>query len=110
MSSLNSKKPTLPRRLLLGLSKKINFNKYSNNIMSSYEWNSLNNKSKFNIGNSFQWNRLKIYSGFSYTKEVSEVSVGSGLMIGRYTIDYGIRLGSQGIGIPQIISLWVLLS
>tara|TARA_Y100001970_G_C14221465_1_gene852928 strand:+ start:1471 stop:2337 length:867 start_codon:yes stop_codon:yes gene_type:complete len=109
MSSLNSKKPTLPQRLLLGLSKKMNFNKYSNNIMSSYEWNSLNNKSKINIGNSFEWNRLKIYSGFSFTKEILEVSIGSGLMIGRYTIDYGIRIGSQGIGIPQIISLRVLL-
>ena len=77
--------------------------------MSSYEWNSLNNKSKFNIGNSYQWNRIKIYSGISFKKEVLEVSVGSGLMIGRYTIDYGIRIGSQGIGIPQIISLRVLL-
>jgi len=109
MNSLYSKKPTLPRRLLLGLSKKIYFNKYSNNTMASYEYNSLNNKSRFNIGNSFQWNRLKINSGLSISKEVSELSFGCAVMISRYMIDYGIRIGSQGLGIPKIISLRVLL-
>ena len=107
MTSLYSKKPVLPKRLLFGLSKKIYFNKYSNTLLGSFERNSLNNKNKFSFGNSFQWNRLKIHTGFSFSKEVTEASIGCGLMISRYSIDYGIRIGSQGLGIPKIISLRV---
>ncbi len=109
MTSLQSKQPSLPQRLLIGFSKEIYFSKYSNTLLASIERNSLNNQYKLNFGNSVKWNRINIYTGYSIAKVVSEFSFGCGLMINRYTIGYGIRVGSQGLGIPQIVSLKILL-
>jgi hypothetical protein len=43
-------------------------------------------------------------SGFSSSKNVVETSGGFGVQISRYQITYGIKFGSQNLGIPQTIS------
>lgn len=109
MTTLLSTSPTLPKRFFAGVSKELIYKNYINNIYGSIELNSIRTTNKFYIGNSFSWNRLNIYTGYSFAKEISEASIGFGLKMNQYAINYGVRFGSQDLGIPKIISLRVLL-
>ena len=104
----SNSRPTLPTRLLAGVSKKITFNQYSNTIYGSVDWN-IYELNKLYFGNSFQWNRFIFDFGFSSSKNVAESSIGIKLAIKKYEIGYGTKFGSQEIGVPKIISLRVLL-
>ncbi len=109
MSVLDQDDPLLPRRMLLGISKDIVFNKLQNTIYSSIESNSIVPSAKIYLGNHLNYDRLNLYLGLSSSNEVIESSFGFGLSMNRFEIKYGIRLGSQNIGIPQIISIRFLL-
>jgi hypothetical protein len=47
--------------------------------------------------------------GLSTSKNVVEYSAGFGINLNRYQITYGIRFGSQNLGVPQIISFQLKL-
>ncbi|MDC1037642.1 hypothetical protein OAR31_01075 [Candidatus Marinimicrobia bacterium] len=104
MSELSSGSPILPICVSGGLSKGIIFNEYRNTLYGSADWNQVSDAVKVYLGNQFRWNQLSIMSGFSSSKNVVETSGGFGLQISRYQITYGIKFGSQNLGIPQTIS------
>ncbi|MFL2983239.1 MAG: hypothetical protein ACJZ12_02490 [Candidatus Neomarinimicrobiota bacterium] len=109
MTRLIRSSPKLPNRLSLGLSKKINFNNLHNKIFCSVDWNSIVSTSKVYIGNKFSWKRLDILAGYSMSQDIMETSLGIGLNMNRYQLIYGLKIGSQGIGVPKILSLNILM-
>ena len=109
MKKLSSSSPALPVRISTGLSKLIRSDMFTNNIFGSVESNSIISGPKIYLGNRFSWNRLDILAGYSASNEVVESSIGIGLNLNRYHIAYGIRVGSQDLGIPKTLSLRLLL-
>ena len=110
MSELQTDDILLPQRILVGCSKEFKFNQIKNSVYTSIEKNSLISTAKIHIGNHFNWTRFNLYSGFSFSSGVMESSTGFGLLLSRFEVVYGLRFGSQNIGIPQIISIRFLMS
>jgi len=104
MSILSKDAPSLPTRMIGGVSKQIIFNDYQNTIYCSGEWNQTVSTGKFYFGNNFRWNLLSVMGGFSASENVVESSAGFGLNLGQYEITYGIQFGSQNLGTPQILT------
>jgi len=104
MSKLSKDAPSLPTRMIGGVSKQIIFNDYRNTVYCSGEWNQSASTGKFYFGNNFRWDRLSLMSGFSASENVVESSAGFGLKLGQYEITYGIQFGSQNLGTPQILT------
>ena len=104
MSKLSKEAPSLPTRMIGGVSKQIIFNDYRNTIYCSGEWNQSVSTGKFYFGNNFRWDRLSLMGGFSASKNVVESSAGFGINLGQYEITYGIQFGSQNLGTPQILT------
>ena len=104
MSMLSKDAPSLPTRMIGGVSKQIIFNDYQNTVYCSGEWNQSASTGKFYFGNNFRWNRLSLMGGFSASENVVESSAGFGLNLGQYEITYGIQFGSQNLGTPQILT------
>ena len=104
MSKLSKEAPSLPTRMIGGVSKKIIFNDYQNTVYCSGEWNQSASTGKFYFGNNFRWDRLSLMGGFSASKNVVESSAGFGINLGQYKITYGIQFGSQNLGTPQILT------
>ena len=109
MSKLSEDVPSLPTRIIGGVSKQIIFDNYRNTIYCSGEWNQLATTGKFHFGNNFRWDRLSLMGGFSASENVVESSAGFGLKLGQYEITYGIQFGSQNLGTPQILTFQFLL-
>ena len=109
MSALGSTAPLLPTRVFMGLAKKLNFGDYSNTLHLSSEWNDVAETIQIWVGNIFNWKKLRIMAGTSATSEIYTASAGMGLQLGQYNISYGIRFGSQDIGLPQSITLHLRL-
>jgi hypothetical protein len=104
MSKLSKDAPSLPTRVIGGVSKQIIFNDYQNTVYCSGEWNQSATTGKFYFGNNFHWNRLSLMGGFSASENVVESSAGFGINLGQYEITYGIQFGSQNLGTPQILT------
>ncbi len=86
MSKLSKDAPSLPTRVIGGVSKQIIFNDYRNTVYCSGEWNQSASTGKFYFGNNFRWNRLSLMGGFSASENVVESSAGFGLNLGQYEI------------------------
>jgi len=104
MSKLSKDAPSLPTRIIGGVSKQIIFNDYRNTVYCSGEWNQSASTGKFYFGNNFRWDRLSLMGGFSASENVVESSAGFGINLGQYEITYGIQFGSQNLGTPQILT------
>jgi len=104
MSKLSKDAPSLPTRVIGGVSKQIIFNDYRNTVYCSGEWNQSASTGKFYFGNNFRWDRLSLMGGFSASENVVESSAGFGINLGQYEITYGIQFGSQNLGTPQILT------
>jgi hypothetical protein len=104
MSKLSKDAPSLPTRIIGGVSKQIIFNDYRNTVYCSGEWNQSVSTGKFYFGNNFRWDRLSLMGGFSASENVVESSAGFGINLGQYEITYGIQFGSQNLGTPQILT------
>ena len=104
MSKLSEDVPSLPTRMIGGVSKQIIFDNYRNTIYCSGEWNQSATTGKFHFGNNFRWDRLSLMGGFSASENVVESSAGFGINLGQYEITYGIQFGSQNLGTPQILT------
>ena len=104
MSKLSKDAPSLPTRMIGGVSKQIIFNDYRNTVYCSGEWNQSASTGKFYFGNNFRWDRLSLMGGFSASENVVESSAGFGINLGQYEITYGIQFGSQNLGTPQILT------
>lgn len=109
MSKLYKEKPKLPVRLIAGASYAFNFNEIDNSLFIALEKSSMAEGIILRIGEVANWNKLQFLIGTQFSKEVISISGGIGLSLGVYNIKYGIQVGSQALGIPQMLSLSVIL-
>ena len=109
MSLLSSKSPSLPLRVLGGVCYRYFQKDWGNKIFLSAENSSLVSGMIFRIGNEFSWKQLVIQTGSQFSKEVTTVSGGFGFRLGIYRFQYGVQVGSQNLGISQMLDISVTL-
>jgi len=61
------------------------------------------------VGEVTNWNKLQFLIGTQFSKEVISISGGIGIKLGAYDIKYGIQLGTQSLGIPQMLDISIIL-
>jgi hypothetical protein len=105
LSNMDIKAPELPIRLLVGVSKSMDGDKFQNLVCITGEWAFLPQTWQFSFGNNFRWNQFHILTGTSFTDQTWSISTGTGLQLGRYGIFYAVRFSSQDIGIPHTFSI-----
>jgi len=103
MSTLKSVVPTLPNRVLVSTSYLFSSREFSNEFTLGGEISTLVDGFIFHTSNETNWHNLTLRQGSKFSKEVTEISFGAGFNFGIYNLNYGILIGSQGLGIPQMI-------
>ena len=109
MSLLSNKSPRLPLRVLGGVCYRFFQKDWGNKIFLSAENSSLVSGMIFRIGNEFSWKQLLIQTGSQFSQEVTTVSGGFGFRLGIYRFQYGVQVGSQNLGISQMLDISVTL-
>ena len=109
MSQLSNKSPSLPLRVLGGVCYRFFQKDWGNKIFLSAENSSLVSGMIFRIGNEFSWKQLVIQTGSQFSQEVTTVSGGFGFRLGIYRFQYGVQVGSQNLGISQMLDISVTL-
>jgi len=109
MSNLKYEKPALPRRTLASGSYLFSSTDFSNEITLGIEKSSLVNGVIFYSASETKWNHLSFQVSSKLSKDVSDVSVGTGFQLGIYRFNYGVQIGSQDLGMPQMLDLTILL-
>ena len=109
MSLLSNKSSRLPLRVLGGVCYHFFQKDWGNKIFLSAENSSLVSGMIFRIGNEFSWKQLVIQTGSQFSQEVTTVSGGFGFRLGIYRFQYGVQVGSQNLGISQMLDISVAL-
>ena len=109
MSALSTEEPKLPLRIISTANLKYEMDQLINDIAITGEWSSLVNGSVFYVSTVSKWNNLSFHLSSKLAKEITEISGGLGLQFGMYRLNYGIRFGSQNLGLPQMIDLTIQL-
>ncbi len=109
MSELYKEKPQLPVRLIAGSSYLFNINNIDNILYLALEKSSITEGIIFRVGEIANWNKLQFLIGTQFSKEVASISGGIGIRLGAYGIKYGIQFGSQSLGIPQMLDMYMVL-
>ena len=109
MSLLSNKSSRLPLRVLGGVCYHFFQKDWGNKIFLSAENSSLVSGMIFRIGNEFSWKQLVIQTGSQFSQEVTTVSGGFGFRLGIYRFQYGVQVGSQNLGISQMLDISVTL-
>lgn len=109
MSDLYKKTPQLPVRLIAGSSYSFNINNIDNSLFVALEKSSIAEGIILRIGEITKWNKLQFLIGTQFSKEVASISGGIGIRLGVYDIKYSIQFGSQSLGIPQMLDIFIIL-
>ncbi len=109
MNALLEEEPLLPLRILAGASFKIGNQPLPTELGVTGEWSSLVDGMILNLGSRSTWNNLTFLLGTTLSPGVVEVSGGFDVTFGQFAIGYGVQIGSQDIGLPQIIDFSVQL-
>lgn len=109
MSELNESKPKLPLRLIFGAKYNLKFDNIYNSILLAIEKSSQVNSVIINVGDELKWNKLTFQLGAQYSNNVIQVSSGVGIRLGAYRIAYGVQIGTQQLGIPQMLDVTLFL-
>ena len=106
VSKFQNEHPKLPVRALIGLSKNVNvINNIEDKLFITADYYFVQENWKINIGNFAKWRKFIFLSGYSISKNTSSYSFGTGFNYGRFSVTYGVRIGSQNIGVPKTISI-----
>ena len=109
MSALRSEEPKLPLRYITTANLLVETGQLVNNISITGEWFRLIKSSVFYLSTVSCWNNFAFRLSSKLSKEVTEISGGVGLQFGIYGLNYGVRFGSQNLGMPQMIDLTIQL-
>jgi hypothetical protein len=109
MSKLDSEAPTLPVRVLGGVSMKFNPGSFRFDIAAHTEFNSHVSGLIAGVSAQIYLGKLTIYSGFRSSENVLNLSGGLGLSLGIYRLNYGLLYGTHQLGLPQMIDLSIML-
>ncbi len=109
MSALRNEEPKLPLRIVSTANLKIEMDQLINNIAITGEWSNLINGSIFYVSTISKWKNLSFRLSSKLAENITEISGGLGLQFGMYRLNYGVRFGSQNLGMPQMIDLTIQL-
>ncbi len=107
MSTMKLQEPKLPIRTLASASYMISTREFSNEFTLGGEFSTLVDGIIFHTSNETNWHNLSLRQSSKLSSEVVEISVGAGFRFGIYNLNYGILVGSQGLGIPQMLDLTI---
>ena len=99
--------PEIPKRFFIGASKLNSIKLIDNSSFLSFELNNFNKNLNYlwHIGNKIAWRQLEFFNGVSFGKNINSYSMGLTIKRKKLDISYGIKINSQNLGTPQIISL-----
>ena len=109
ISKFYNENPKLPSMALIGISKEASIKTIENHFYFTADYSWLHSQSAVRIGNKIKWKQLMLMAGAEKTKHTSCLSFGVGFVYGRFGFTYGMRFGSQDIGVPKILSVNFLL-
>lgn len=109
MSALRNEVPELPLRIISTVNFIYDIKELENNISISGEWSSQIDRGVFYLSTASIWKNMAFRMGSKISKDVKEFSGGISLKFGMYGLNYGVRFGSQNMGLPQMIDLTILL-
>ena len=105
MNKSDTYNQSLPMRLLSAISYQFSRSKWDHTVCISAEKSSFVNGSIFGVANETRYNKLDIRFGSHFSDKVTVFSGGFGIRLGILDLHYGIQVGSQHLGIPQMIDL-----
>ena len=105
MNESDTYNQSLPMRILSAISYQFSRSKWDHTVCISAEKSSFVNGSIFGVANETRYNKLDIRFGSHFSDKVTVFSGGFGIRLGILDLHYGIQVGSQHLGIPQMIDL-----
>ena len=105
MNQSDTYNQSLPMRLLSAISYQFSRSKWDHTVCFSAEKSSFVNGPIFGVANETRYNKLDIRFGSHFSDKVTIFSGGFGIRLGILDLHYGIQVGSQHLGIPQMIDL-----
>ena len=97
--------PSLPMRLLSALSYRFTRPTWDHTVCFSAEKSSFVNGPIFRVASETRYNKLDIRLGSHLSDKVTVLSGGFGIRLGILELHYGLQVGSQHLGIPQMVDL-----
>jgi len=107
MSALKSEEPKLPMRAVASAGYLLSVPTFSNEFTLGVERAGLVDGIIFHGSNETKWHNVILRQSSKISKEVSEISFGVGFRFGIYNLNYGILIGSQDLGTPQMLDLTI---
>ena len=109
MNAFKSDNPTLPTRILAGISTQLTPGLMSIEISASGEYNSHVSGIISGLAGQMRVGKLIINSAVRSSDNVITLSGGVGLSLGMYSLNYGLLYGTHQLGLPQMIDLSIRL-
>ena len=97
--------PSLPTRLLSAISYQFTRPTWNHTVCFSAEKSSFVNGPIFRVASETRYNKLDIRFGSHVSDKVTVFSGGFGIRLGILDLHYGLQVGSQHLGIPQMVDL-----
>ena len=97
--------PSLPTRLLSAISYQFTRPTWNHTVCFSAEKSSFVNGPIFRVASETRYNKLDIRLGSHLSDKVTVLSGGFGIRLGILELHYGLQVGSQNLGIPQMVDL-----
>ena len=96
---------SLPMRLLSAISYRFTRPTWDHTVCFSAEKSSFVNGPIFRVASETRYNKLDIRLGSHLSDKVTVLSGGFGIRLGILELHYGLQVGSQNLGIPQMVDL-----
>jgi len=109
INNTDSYNPTLPLRFLSALSYQFPRSKWGHKICLSAEQSSLVDGTIIRAASETKFEKFDLRFGTQTSKEVTVVSGGFGIQLGLLNFNYGIQIGSQHLGLPQMLDISIKL-
>mgnify|MGYP001479198107 FL=1 len=109
INKTDSYNPSLPLRFLSALSYKLPTSKWDHKISLSAEKSSFVDGSIIRVASQTKFEKFDLRFGTQSSKEVTVVSGGFGVRLGLLNFHYGIQIGSQHLGLPQMLDISIKL-
>ena len=109
INKTDSYNPSLPLRFLSALSYKLPTSKWEHKISLSAEKSSFVDGSIIRVASETKFEKFDLRFGTQSSKEVTVVSGGFGVRLGLLNFHYGIQIGSQHLGLPQMLDISIKL-
>jgi hypothetical protein len=97
--------PSLPTRLLSAISYQFTRPTWNHTVCFSAEKSSFVKGPIFRVASETRYNKLDIRFGSHLSDKVTVFSGGFGIRLGILDLHYGLQVGSQHLGIPQMVDL-----